>query len=92
MTAKPIQFTKDDVRHALLGVIPAFILVALIVLVFSFPVVRDLFNFDQSSQSAEIPLYIPQSLIPIGLSIMAFMVVVRLITGGDRSGPSTPSH
>lgn len=70
----------------------AFILVALIVLVFSFPVVRDLFNFDQRSQSAEIPLYIPQSLIPIGLSIMAFMVVVRLITGGDRSGPSTPSH
>jgi hypothetical protein len=28
VTAKPIQFTKDDVRHALLGVIPAFVLVA----------------------------------------------------------------
>jgi hypothetical protein len=59
---------------------------------FSFPVIRDLFAFDQRSQSAEIPLFIPQSLIPVGLTIMAFLVVVRLLTGGDQRPPGTPSH
>jgi TRAP-type C4-dicarboxylate transport system permease small subunit len=69
-----------------------FILVATTIVAFSFPVIRDLYNFDQRSQSAEIPLFIPQSLIPIGLSIMALMVVVRLLTGGDRETDGTPSH
>ncbi len=65
---------------------------AMTIVVFSWPVIRDLYNFDQRSQSAEIPLYIPQSLIPIGLSIMAFLVAVRLLTGGDRDTASTSSH
>jgi C4-dicarboxylate transporter DctQ subunit len=69
-----------------------FILVAMTIVTFSFPVIRDLYNFDQRSQSAEIPLFIPQSLIPIGLTIMALMVVVRLLTGGDRETDGTPSH
>jgi C4-dicarboxylate transporter DctQ subunit len=63
---------------------------AMMIVVFSWPVIRDLYNFDQRSQSAEVPLYIPQSLIPIGLSIMAFLVAVRLLTGGDK--PSTSGH
>jgi TRAP-type C4-dicarboxylate transport system permease small subunit len=40
--------------------------------------------FDQRSLAANIPLAIPQAMIPIGLLIMAFMVVARLFTG--RSG------
>jgi TRAP-type C4-dicarboxylate transport system permease small subunit len=60
------------------------IVTALTVVVFAWPVIRDLYNFDQRSQSADVPLFIPQALIPIGLSIMALLVVVRLITGGDR--------
>ena len=40
--------------------------------------------FDQRSQSADVPMYIPQALVPIGLSIMALLVVIRLLTGGDR--------
>ena len=70
----------------------AFILTALALVTFSFPVIRDLFNFDQRSQSAEIPLFIPQSLIPIGLSLMVILVVIRMLTGGDRDTHGTPSH
>ena len=45
--------------------------------------IRDLWQFDQRSQSAELPMVIPQAMMPIGLSIMALLVVVRLITGGE---------
>jgi TRAP-type C4-dicarboxylate transport system permease small subunit len=69
-----------------------FVATATLVVVFAWPVIRDLYNFDQRSQSAEVPLYIPQSLIPIGLLIMAFLVVVRLVTGGDRDASGTPGH
>ena len=62
-----------------------FIVVALTIVVFSWPVIRDLWNFDQRSQSADIPMVIPQVVVPIGLSIMAILVVVRLLTGGDRT-------
>jgi len=67
-----------------------FIVVAVAIVVFAWPVIRDLWLFDQRSQSAELPMVIPQVMIPIGLSIMAFLVVVRLLTGGDRV-PSDPS-
>jgi len=70
----------------------AFIATAMTIVVFAWPVIRDLYDFDQRSQSAEVPLYIPQALIPIGLSIMALLVAVRLITGGDRDPSSTSSH
>jgi TRAP-type C4-dicarboxylate transport system permease small subunit len=61
-----------------------FIATAVTIVVFAWPVIRDLYAFDQRSQSADIPLFVPQSLIPIGLSIMAMMVLMRLVTGGDR--------
>jgi TRAP-type C4-dicarboxylate transport system permease small subunit len=67
-----------------------FIVVAVTIVVFAWPVIRDLWLFDQRSQSAELPMVIPQIMIPIGLSIMAFLVVVRLLTGGDQV-PSDPS-
>jgi TRAP-type C4-dicarboxylate transport system permease small subunit len=70
----------------------AFILTAIAIVSFSLPVIRDLYNFDQRSQAAEVPLFIPQSLIPIGLAIMAFLVVVRLLTGGDRASSGTAGH
>src|SRR4029079_7300970 len=62
----------------------AFILTAILIITFSLPVIVSLFQFDQRSQSAEVPLFIPQSLVPIGLAIMLLLVVLRLITGGDR--------
>ena len=59
---------------------------------FAWPVIRDLFLFDQRSQSADVPMYIPQILVPIGLSIMALLVAVRLLTGGDASESGKSGH
>jgi TRAP-type C4-dicarboxylate transport system permease small subunit len=69
-----------------------FIVVAICIVIFSWPVMRDLWNFDQRSQSAEIPMVIPQSLVPIGLSIMVLLTVVRLLTGGDRTSSGGSGH
>jgi TRAP-type C4-dicarboxylate transport system permease small subunit len=69
-----------------------FIGVAIAIVVFSWPVIRDLWNFDQRSQSAEIPMVIPQSLVPIGLTIMVVLTVLRLLTGGDRTSSGGPGH
>jgi len=69
----------------------ALIATALIIIVFASPVIRDLYDFDQRSQSAEVPLYIPQALIPIGLAIMALLVLIRLLAGGARAASSGSS-
>src|SRR5262249_4340277 len=37
---------------------------------------------DQCSQSANIPLVIPQAMLPLGLLLMALLVVVRLVVQG----------
>ena len=68
------------------------IVVAVMIVVFASPVIRDLWDFDQRSQSADIPMVIPQAMIPIGLSIMALLVLCRLLTGGDRAPPDTSGH
>ena len=62
-----------------------FIVVAVTITVFAWPVIRNLWAYNQRSQSADIPMVIPQAMIPIGLAIMALLVVIRLITGGDQS-------
>ena len=69
-----------------------FIATALTIMYFGWPVIRDLFAFDQRSQSAEIPMYIPQSLIPLGFAIMALLVVIRLLTGGDADTSGKSGH
>ncbi|HEY1365134.1 MAG TPA: TRAP transporter small permease [Xanthobacteraceae bacterium] len=69
-----------------------FIATALTIVVFAWPVIRDLHNFDQRSQSADIPLAIPQSLVPIGLAIMALLVAMRLLTGAARRASGRPQH
>jgi TRAP-type C4-dicarboxylate transport system permease small subunit len=69
-----------------------FVAVAVFIVIAAAPVIRDLWLFDQRSQSAELPMVIPQAMIPIGLSIMAILVVIRLLTGGDRDLPGNPGH
>jgi TRAP-type C4-dicarboxylate transport system permease small subunit len=58
---------------------------AVTIVIFAWPVIRDLATFDQRSQAADFPLVIPQALVPIGLAIMALLVAVRLLTGQRRS-------
>jgi C4-dicarboxylate transporter DctQ subunit len=69
-----------------------FIATALTIVIFAWPVIRDLAAFDQRSQAADIPLVIPQAMVPIGLSIMAFLVAVRLITGNGRKPSIGSGH
>jgi TRAP-type C4-dicarboxylate transport system permease small subunit len=57
----------------------AMIAVCVILIVLSWPAVSMLAEFDQRSQVAEIPLVIPQALVPIGLGLNAFLVGARLI-------------
>lgn len=58
------------------------------------PVVSMLAELDQRSQAANIPLVLPQAMLPIGFLLMAFLVAVRLIVPGatdanalERSDP-----
>jgi len=69
-----------------------FIATALIIIYFAWPVISSLYEFDQRSHAADIPLVIPQAMIPIGLAIMALLVAVRLVTGGDRDPGDKASH
>jgi TRAP-type C4-dicarboxylate transport system permease small subunit len=82
----------EKAREAL-NLISELVLIAtaLIIIVFASPVIRDLYDFDQRSQSAEVPLYILQALIPIGLAIMALLVLIRLLAGGARAASSGSS-
>jgi TRAP-type C4-dicarboxylate transport system permease small subunit len=49
---------------------------------FAWPVVSMLAELDQRSDTANIPLALPQAALPIGLLLMAFLIVVRLIVQG----------
>jgi C4-dicarboxylate transporter DctQ subunit len=69
-----------------------FLVTAIALLVFAWPVIRQLVEFDQRSLAADLPLAIPQSMIPIGLAIMAFLLVARLITGRWHDQSSGSGH
>jgi TRAP-type C4-dicarboxylate transport system permease small subunit len=69
-----------------------FIVTAITIVIFAWPVIRDLAAFDQRSQAADFPLVVPQAMVPIGFSIMAFLVAVRLITGNWRGRSAGSGH
>ena len=52
---------------------------------FAWPVISQLAAFDERSQAANFPLVIPQAMIPIGYSLMAFLVAVRLMQRPKRA-------
>jgi TRAP-type C4-dicarboxylate transport system permease small subunit len=51
---------------------------------FAWPVMTMLYELDQRSESANIPLVIPQSVVPIGLLLMALLIAARLVAVGVR--------
>lgn len=57
----------------------AMIVVSVVLIVFAWPVIEMLSEFDQRSQAANVPLYIPQALIPIGLGLTAALTGARLV-------------
>jgi len=83
------QLRMDVILHALppgprraLDVAADLTMIAVcaILIVLGWPAVEMLAEFDQRSQVAEIPLVIPQALVPIGLGLNALLVAVRLIS------------
>ena len=60
---------------------------------FAWPVIVQLADFDERSQAANFPLVIPQAMIPIGYSLMALLVAVRLMRRPSRaSGADASQH
>jgi TRAP-type C4-dicarboxylate transport system permease small subunit len=64
----------------------AMIAAAAAVAVFAWPVISQLAAFDERSQAANFPLVIPQAMLPIGYTLMALLVAVRLIVRWGRGG------
>jgi TRAP-type C4-dicarboxylate transport system permease small subunit len=60
--------------------------VACVVIWLGIPVIEQLIAFGQVTDAAGIPVAIPQSVIPLGLSLMALAVVVRVVEFW-RNGP-----
>jgi TRAP-type C4-dicarboxylate transport system permease small subunit len=59
---------------------------AIAVTLFALPVISNLWAFDERSQAANFPLFIPQAMVPIGYMLMGLLVAIRLLTAGRRSG------
>ena len=57
----------------------AEIAVAIAVTWLAAPLVRMLWEFDQRSQAADLPLWIPQGLVPLGFALIALVTAVRLL-------------
>ncbi len=69
----------------------AVIAVSVTIIVVGWPAIQMLAEFDERSQAADIPLVVPQALIPIGLALNAFLVGARLFEefrGRRRNGSS----
>jgi TRAP-type C4-dicarboxylate transport system permease small subunit len=60
--------------------------------VFAWPVMTMLADLDQRSNSANIPMVIPQSALPIGLLLMALLIAVRLCLYGVRHDDAISSR
>lgn len=81
--------------HAFFNLLSDLVLIAaaITVTVFSYPVITELAAFDERSEAANFPLVIPQSMVPIGYSLMALLVAIRLLTPRPSSGgPSGETH
>jgi C4-dicarboxylate transporter, DctQ subunit len=82
------QLRMDVILHALppgprrafdIAADLTMIAVCALLIVLGWPAVQMLAEFDQRSEAAEIPLVIPQALVPIGLGLNAVLVTARLI-------------
>jgi TRAP-type C4-dicarboxylate transport system permease small subunit len=67
-----------------------FVLIATCIMlaVMAWPVVSILAELDQRSQAANIPLVLPQAMMPIGFLLMGFLIAIRLLVrGAPRHDP-----
>jgi TRAP-type C4-dicarboxylate transport system permease small subunit len=79
--------------QTLLGLLSELVLIAsaAAVTTFAYPVIVQLAEFDERSQAANFPLVIPQAMVPIGYTLMALLVAVRLMVRGGSQGAGAGS-
>jgi TRAP-type C4-dicarboxylate transport system permease small subunit len=68
---------------------------SLLLAILAWPVVSMLAELDQRSQAANIPLVLPQAMMPIGFLLMAVLIAVRLLTHrapGENALPKISDH
>jgi C4-dicarboxylate transporter, DctQ subunit len=71
----------------------AVVAVSVTIIIVGWPAIQMLAEFDQRSQAADIPLVIPQALVPIGLGLNAILVAARLIAETrSRRGGAPPAE
>jgi TRAP-type C4-dicarboxylate transport system permease small subunit len=78
-----MEIVIDRFPPALRDAFKAFALIASIgvaatIVVLGVPIVQHLAQFDERSQAANVPLYIPQAMVPIGLTLLALGALARL--------------
>jgi TRAP-type C4-dicarboxylate transport system permease small subunit len=78
-------------RNAFFNLLSELVLIAAAIAVtdFAYPVIVQLAAFDERSEAADFPLVIPQSMVPIGYTLMGVLVAIRLLT--LRRTPASPS-
>lgn len=64
------------------------IVVSLFLVYLSWPVVSMLFEFDQRSAAANVPLFLPQGAMPAGFGLMAILVTLRLVLFKGAAPPA----
>jgi TRAP-type C4-dicarboxylate transport system permease small subunit len=64
---------------------------AVAVTAFAWPVITQLAEFDERSQAANFPLFIPQAMVPLGYSLMALLIALRLLMR-TRAGHADAPH
>ena len=76
--------------HDFFNLLSELILIAAAIAVtdFAYPVITQLAAFDERSEAADFPLVIPQAMVPIGYTLMAVLVAIRLLT--VRRTPDSP--
>jgi TRAP-type C4-dicarboxylate transport system permease small subunit len=79
-----------DKLHAFFNLLSELVLIAAAIAVtdFAYPVITQLAAFDERSEAADFPLVIPQAMVPIGYTLMAVLVAIRLLT--LRRTPASP--
>jgi TRAP-type C4-dicarboxylate transport system permease small subunit len=75
----PVWRRALDAFIALVSIVTGGIIIYL-----STPVILRLAGFNERSQAANVPLWIPQSMIPIGFSLMILVIVARLLEPAEH--------
>jgi TRAP-type C4-dicarboxylate transport system permease small subunit len=86
-----IDLAPLNVRHAVMAIGTLVSVTAIAVIVYaSANIVSLLRQIDQRSDALDLPSWIPQSFLTIGLAIVALLMVVRTVLTIIRPAPAAP--